>query len=120
MKTKILHRRTLAYFTMKPGEVDRLMLEAEKITMPEALYDMAADIAATVQANTPDNDREQPATMAAYILRYAYILSKAGELAEAPPKQPRKKKDPELKPEPPKDMSLKDIAKLAIKHGSFI
>lgn len=90
MKTKIMHRKISAYHTSDPGEVLRLITEAEAITMPDALYNLGADIIATVQANAPE--REASNTAAAYLLRIAYILQREGRLIEAPPKPKKPKK----------------------------
>ena len=93
MKTKIMHRKIHAYHTGDPGEVLRLMKEAEAVTLPDQLYFIGNDIVDTVDANTPERDRAGAA--AAYLLRVAYILQREGRFVEAPPKPPRIKKKPE-------------------------
>ena len=94
MKTKIMHRKIHAYRTGDPGEVLRLIEEAEKITMPDTLYNIGADIVATVKANVRESEADD--TAAVYLMRIAYVLHREERLVEAPPKPPRpKKKRPE-------------------------
>ena len=78
MKTKIMHRKICAGRTGDPGEVLRLIKDAEAITMPDMLYNLGADIIATVKANTPELEAND--TAAVYLLRVAYILQKEGKL----------------------------------------
>lgn len=90
MKTKITHRNIQAYRTGDPAEIVRLLQEAEKLSLPEQLYNMGEDIIATVRANV--QDRNVNGAAAAYLLRIAYIIQQEGRLTLAPPKPPRKKK----------------------------
>ena len=83
MKTKIMHRKIHAYRTGDPGEVLRLIKEAEAVALPEQLYNIGIDIVDTVKANT--RDRDEAGAVAAYLLRIAYILHREGRLIEAPP-----------------------------------
>ena len=89
MKTKILKRNIKAYHTNDPGEILRLITAAEAITLPDMLYNLGADVIATVKANVPE--REANDTAAVYLLRVAYILNQEGRLIEAPQKPPKKK-----------------------------
>lgn len=91
MKLKVLTRSIIAYRTREPERIARLMKEAESVNLPESLYHAAADIGRTVHSNMR-NAEQAAETAAAYVLRYAYLLSQSGQLVEAPPK-PKKVKE---------------------------
>ena len=72
-----------AYRTKDPVEILGLIQEAEKISLPEDLYSIGADIVDTVNANTPGRDRA--GAVAACLLRVAYVLNQEGRLIEKKP-----------------------------------
>lgn len=92
MKTRIIKCHINAFYTYKPEETARLMNDGEKIRLPEKLIRQAADIAGSVLANTKEDNHDRASAVAAYVLRYAYLLNQQGELIEAPPKPKREKK----------------------------
>ena len=92
MKTKTTIKTIAAYRTGDPLKIGTILKDIEKLELPETIYQTAADIARTVERNTPSGQFQTVEIVAAYIMRYALMLSRARELTEALPKPKRQKK----------------------------
>lgn len=87
MRKKIRLRKIIAKRTNDPGEIVRLLVEAEKIDFPERIYNLANDVFSTIEENLPHHATKD--TAAAYLLKLAFILNREGQLELAPPKPPK-------------------------------
>lgn len=87
MRIKVCHRRIDALHTSDPGEIAKIMSEAEKIILPPNIMKTVADLSITIQNNAPyKGEDESAATIGLYALRFAYLLNQSGQLVEASPK----------------------------------
>lgn len=88
MKTRLtLKRHIKALFTNDAESTARLMKEGEKIRIPDKILKQATDMILTVFENIKSNeeDFDRASIIAAYVLRYAYLLNRDKEFVEAPP-----------------------------------
>ena len=96
MKTRLLSQKHInAFFTKDVEQTARLMKEGEKVRVPEKIIKQASDIVSSVIENI-NNDKyekyDRASIIAAYTLRYAYILNRDKKLIEASASIKRKMK----------------------------